>query len=110
METPNSSTEELTTSSTAKLMQDLRAVVSDTEDLLKATAGDLSEQAARARARTEESLRNLRERMLKAERDMMVRARAAARATDQYVHENPWPAVGVAAGIGFVLGLLVSRR
>lgn len=110
METPNSSTEELTTSSTAKLMQDLRAVVSDTEDLLKATAGDLSEQAARARARTEESLRNLRERMLKAERDLMVRARAAARATDQYVHEKPWPAVGVAAGIGFVLGILVSRR
>lgn len=98
------------TTSTDQLMRDMRNVVSDTEDLLKATAGDVSEQAASARARAEESLRSARARIAEVQQDLVARARAAAQATDQYVHENPWPAVGAAAGIGFVIGLLISRR
>lgn len=93
-----------------QLMQDLRNVVSDTEELLKATAGDVSAQAKGARERAEASLRTARTRMSEAQRDLTVRARAAAQATDHYVHENPWPAVGAAAGLGFVIGLLISRR
>lgn len=99
-----------TQTSTDQLMRDLRAVVSDTEELLKATASDVSEQAANARARAEESLRNARARISEAQQDFVARAQAAAQATDQYVHDNPWPAVGAAAGLGFVIGLLVSRR
>jgi ElaB/YqjD/DUF883 family membrane-anchored ribosome-binding protein len=41
---------------------------------------------------------------------MMARARAAAQATNGYVHENPWPSIGVAAGLAFVAGMLVARR
>ena len=41
---------------------------------------------------------------------MVERAKAAANATNGYVHENPWPSIGVAAGIAFVAGLLVGRR
>ena len=95
---------------TDQLMQDLRAVVTDTEELLKATAGDASAQAVKARARAEESLRMARARMSEMQHDVMARARASAKAADEYVHENPWPAVGAAAGVGFVIGLLVSRR
>jgi Mg/Co/Ni transporter MgtE len=36
--------------------------------------------------------------------------RDAARATDAYIHKNPWQAIGVAAGIGLVVGLLTGRR
>jgi ElaB/YqjD/DUF883 family membrane-anchored ribosome-binding protein len=38
------------------------------------------------------------------------KAKVAAKATDDYVHENPWKSIGIAAGVGFLLGMLVSRR
>jgi len=41
---------------------------------------------------------------------MVSRTREAAETTDQYVHENPWKVVGIAAGLGFVLGLLMAPR
>ncbi len=44
------------------------------------------------------------------EQQMMQRAKAAANATNGYVHENPWPSIGVAAGVAFVAGLLIGRR
>jgi ElaB/YqjD/DUF883 family membrane-anchored ribosome-binding protein len=102
MEMPNVGTD--------RLMQDVRAVVSDTEDLLQATAGDVSDQAVKARARTQESLRVARARMTEMQHELMARARASAKAADEYVHENPWPAVGAAAGVAFVIGLLIGRR
>lgn len=101
---------ESTNVSTERLMADLQAVVRDTEDLLKATAGDASERAAKARAHAEESLRKARARMNEMEQHLATRAREAAQKTNEYVHENPWPSVGVAAGIGFVVGLLIGRR
>jgi ElaB/YqjD/DUF883 family membrane-anchored ribosome-binding protein len=93
-----------------KLMQDLKAVVSDTEELMKATAGDASERVAKARARAEASLRHARGRLVEIEQDLAARARAAAQATNVYVHENPWPSIGAAAAVGFVAGLLIGRR
>jgi ElaB/YqjD/DUF883 family membrane-anchored ribosome-binding protein len=41
---------------------------------------------------------------------LLVKTKEAARATDAYVHENPWRAVGVAAGFGLLIGLLSGRR
>jgi ElaB/YqjD/DUF883 family membrane-anchored ribosome-binding protein len=93
-----------------QIVQDLKAVVSDAEALVHATAGDVSERAVKARARAEESLRHARTRIIEMEQQMMERAKAAAHATNGYVHENPWPSIGVAAGIAFVAGLLVARR
>jgi ElaB/YqjD/DUF883 family membrane-anchored ribosome-binding protein len=93
-----------------KLMQDLKAVVRDTEQLMKATAGDASESVSTARARAAESLHQAKERLIEIEQDLAARARAAAQATNAYVHENPWPSIGVAAGAGFVVGLLIGRR
>jgi ElaB/YqjD/DUF883 family membrane-anchored ribosome-binding protein len=85
--------------STDKLMHDLRAVVGDTEELLKATAGQTGERVEKVRARVEESLRSAR-----------VRMEDAGRAVDQQVHEHAWTAVGVAAGVGLVLGIVLGRR
>jgi ElaB/YqjD/DUF883 family membrane-anchored ribosome-binding protein len=96
--------------STEKLMQDLHAVVRDTENLLQATAGDASERAAKARAHAEESLRKARLRMHEMEQHLIERTREAAQRTNVYVHENPWPSIGVAAGIGVLVGILLGRR
>lgn len=95
---------------TDKLMGDLRVVVADADALLKATAGQAGEKISAARVRVEESLGVARARMAQAGADVAARARASAQVTDEYVHENPWASVGVAAGVGFFIGYLIGRR
>jgi ElaB/YqjD/DUF883 family membrane-anchored ribosome-binding protein len=93
-----------------KLVQDMRLVISDAEDLLRATASQAGERIAVARERIQESLQQAKVKLAEAETMVSERARQAARYTDDYVHENPWSAIGVAAGIGLLLGILMSRR
>jgi ElaB/YqjD/DUF883 family membrane-anchored ribosome-binding protein len=93
-----------------KLVADLKVLVGDTEELLKATAGQAGEKIAVARERIQASLAVYKDKLIDAEAALREKTKQAARATDEYVHEHPWQAVGVAAGIGFLLGLLVSRR
>jgi ElaB/YqjD/DUF883 family membrane-anchored ribosome-binding protein len=93
-----------------KLAADLKVVIADAEELLRATAGQVGEKAAVARERIQESLRAAKIKLTEAEEVMVDRAKAAARVTDDYVHEYPWSAVGIAAAVGLVLGMLISRR
>ena len=93
-----------------KLAADLRAVIADTEELIKATAGQAGEKISAARARAEETLRGAKARMAELGEAGAEKARAAAKATDTYVHDNPWQAVGVAAGVGFLVGWLLGRK
>lgn len=93
-----------------KLVSDLKVVISDAEELLHATANQAGEKIAEIRVKAEENLRNAKIRLARAEEAMLERTKAAARATDDYVRANPWRAVGIAAGAGFIVGLLVGRR
>jgi ElaB/YqjD/DUF883 family membrane-anchored ribosome-binding protein len=93
-----------------KLAADLKAVIADTQELLNATAGQAGEKIHAARARAEESLRSAKARLGELGEAGAEKARAAAKATDTYVHENPWQAVGVAAGVGFLIGMLLGRK
>lgn len=92
-----------------KLMQDLQLVVSDAEELLRATAGQAGEKVTAARERIQESLSSAKVRLVDAQDAMLEKTKQAAHATDEYVHENPWRAVGIAAGVGLVVGMLISR-
>lgn len=93
-----------------KLQEDLRTVVADAEELLKATASQTGERIMAARAKVEESLKAAKARLAEAQAAVAARTRAAAKATDDYVRANPWKAVGIAAAVGFVLGILATRR
>jgi ElaB/YqjD/DUF883 family membrane-anchored ribosome-binding protein len=93
-----------------KLIEDLKVVAQDVEELLKATANQTGEKIAIARARAEESLRSAQSRLVDASEEVSARARAAADATDDFVHDNPWQAIGIAAGVAFLLGCLIARR
>lgn len=93
-----------------KLMADLRIVVADAEELLKATANQTGERITAARARAEESLKSAKARLAEMQDAAVANAKVAAKATDDYVHENPWRAVGIAAVAGLLLGALISRR
>ena len=92
-----------------KLMQDLRMVVADAEELLRATASQAGEKVAAARERITGHLAAAKERLEDAEALMIEKTKAAAHATDEYVHDHPWNAVGIAAGVGFLIGVLISR-
>lgn len=92
-----------------KLMQDLRVVVADAEELLRATAGQAGEKVSAARERIQENLAAAKERLAAAQQQVVAKTKAAAKATDEYVHENPWKAVGIAAGAGLIIGMLISR-
>lgn len=93
-----------------RLIKDFKTVISDTEELLKATASQTGERVAAARTRMQETLETSRERLEELQGDLSARAKAAAQATDQLMHDNPWRAAGIAAAVGFLLGLLVHRR
>jgi ElaB/YqjD/DUF883 family membrane-anchored ribosome-binding protein len=93
-----------------KLVQDMKVVIADAEDLLRATANQAGEKIAVARERIQDSLHQAKVKLAEAEAMVTERAKQAARYTDEYVHENPWRAIGVAAGIGLLLGLMISRR
>jgi len=93
-----------------KLIEDLRVVAGDVEELLRATATQTGERVAQARQRAEESLRNARARVEELGGEMKARVGDTAHATDRYVHENPWQAIAVGAGIAFLLGYLFGRR
>lgn len=93
-----------------KLAADLRVVIADAEDLLKATAAQQGEKINAVRTRVEASLDAARSWVVEIEQAAEEKAKEAAKATDVYVHENPWQAIAIAAGIGFVFGALARRR
>lgn len=101
---------ELSQVSKEKLVADFKVVVADTEELLRATAGQAGEKVAEMRAKAQDHLATAKIKLAEAEAAIVDRAKQAGQAADDYVHDNPWGAVGVAAGVGFLIGLLIGRR
>ncbi len=93
-----------------QLIADFKVVMADAEALIKATAHQGGEAFATLRTKAEDSLAEAKVKMANAQDALVEKSRVAAKATDEYVHENPWRAVGVAAGVGLVIGLLIGRR
>jgi ElaB/YqjD/DUF883 family membrane-anchored ribosome-binding protein len=101
---------EITMAQRDKLMNDLKVVVSDAEELLKLTAGDVSEGTASLRARLQERLSQSKHTLLDLQATATEKVKAAGHVADDYVHENPWRSVAIGAGVGMIVGLLMSRR
>lgn len=93
-----------------QILSDVKGVISNAEDLLKEAATASGEQAQELREKALVALRRAREGLVDAQHAVVDSGRAAARVTDDFVHEHPWRAVGLAAAAGFFLGLLVNRR
>jgi ElaB/YqjD/DUF883 family membrane-anchored ribosome-binding protein len=93
-----------------KLIADIKLVIADTEELLRATAGQAGDKIAEIRARTQDRLASAKIKLAEAEAAVVDKAKQVGRVADDYVHDNPWRSVGVAAGFGFIVGLLIGRR
>jgi ElaB/YqjD/DUF883 family membrane-anchored ribosome-binding protein len=88
---------------TEKLATDVKVLTGDIEELIKATAAQSGEKLAAARRRVQTAIADAGD-------AAVIRGKEAAEATDRYIHDNPWTAVGVSAAIGILLGLLIGRR
>lgn len=93
-----------------KLMSDLRVVIADAEEVLRMTADQVGEGAADIRSRVQLRLNQAKVDLVHLQEAAVAKAKAAGHATDEFVHENPWKSIGIAAGIGLVVGLLIGRR
>ncbi len=93
-----------------KLMADLRVVISDAEELLRLGAEQTGASAVEWRTRVQERITDARHKLAELQDSAVARAKAAGHAADDYVHEHPWKAIGAAAGIGLIVGLLIGRR
>lgn len=101
---------DLTMAQKDKLMGDLRLVITDAEELLRMTADQAGESAADIRSRVQAKLNQAKMDLLNLQEVAVAKAKAAGHATDEFVHENPWKSIGIAAGVGLVVGLLIGRR
>jgi ElaB/YqjD/DUF883 family membrane-anchored ribosome-binding protein len=93
-----------------KIIDDFGAVLSEAEELLKRAGTETGDRARDLRSQVESKLLAAKLRLQELEGQALDQAKNAARYTDEYVHDNPWAAIGVAAAVGFVVGLLMNRR
>ncbi|HEY5366892.1 MAG TPA: DUF883 family protein [Casimicrobiaceae bacterium] len=93
-----------------QMVDDFATVLTEAEDMLKKASNETGDRARDLRAQVEAKLLAAKLRLQEMQGDAVDRARDAARATDDYVHDNPWQAVGVGAAVGFVVGMLMTRR
>lgn len=97
-----------------QLIEEFNVVVAETAQLLKSVANAGGEKAGAVRASVEQNLAIAKDRLRNLQQAATEKTRAAAQATDEYVHEHPWQAIGIAAGlnvvIGVVIGLMLNRR
>ena len=93
-----------------RLVDDFATVLAEAEDMLKRAATETGDKARDLRSQVETKLLRAKLRLQELEADALDKTKAAARATDDYVHDNPWQAIGVAAAIGLLVGLVLSRR
>jgi ElaB/YqjD/DUF883 family membrane-anchored ribosome-binding protein len=88
-----------------KLVEDVKVLSKDVQELLKATASVVGDKAAEARVRVQDSLKSAQDKLSVVHENVKAKGQEAFNATDTYVRDNPWNAVGIAAGIGFILGI-----
>ncbi|MDO6385664.1 MULTISPECIES: DUF883 family protein [Uliginosibacterium] len=96
------------TSST--LLDESQEILHKTEKLIADAAHATGKEAEALQARIIAGLRDAKERLGVAEQIALDKAKAAAQATDAYVHDNPWKAIGIGAAVGVVVGMLIARR
>ena len=93
-----------------KLIEDFHSVIADTEELMKSVSSDSEGKAGALREKIGQNLNLAKEYLQDFEGTVVDKSKVAARITDEYVHENAWRTIGIAVGIGLIIGLLIRDR
>jgi ElaB/YqjD/DUF883 family membrane-anchored ribosome-binding protein len=91
-------------------VQDFSDALDDANTLLRRAAAETGERASDLRSQVAAKLLSAKFKLQDLQDDVVDRAKAAARVTDDFVRDNPWQALGAAAAFGFLVGVLISRR
>ncbi len=97
-------------SETSHLLDESKVILQETEKLLADANLAVGKEAEALYAKAAASLRQAKDKLVTVEKVAVEKTRQAAKATDAYVHDHPWQAVGVAAAVGVLVGMLISRR
>ena len=103
-------TTEAATVSSDQLIGEFKALMADAEALIQATEGHADGAIGSIRSKALETITGAKESLSGIEGQLADKAKAAAASADDFVHRNPWEAVGVAAGLGLLIGLFIRRR
>lgn len=95
---------------TSELLDESQSILERTEKLMEQAVTATGKEAEALRERIVAGLREAKVRLSQAEEITVTKAKAAAKATDEYVHENPWKAIGIGSAVGVVIGMLIARR
>lgn len=93
-----------------QLVSDLKSVISDAEAWLRNGSQLTGDELRAAKAKFERTLTSAKSGLIELEESVVERTKEAARATDEYVKENPWKSVGLGAAVGVVIGMLIARK
>jgi ElaB/YqjD/DUF883 family membrane-anchored ribosome-binding protein len=93
-----------------RLAADVNAVLLDAEELLRQAGHATGDEAKELRGRAQAAIGRAKESLVQMEQRAVAQTKAAAAAADTWVHEHPWTALGVAAGLAFLAGLAVNRK
>jgi ElaB/YqjD/DUF883 family membrane-anchored ribosome-binding protein len=85
-------------------------LVDDAQALLAATTDIAEEKVVAARKRLSAAIKNGRETLDDLKERAIAGARAGAKATDETIREHPYESIGIALGVGVLLGLFLGRR
>jgi ElaB/YqjD/DUF883 family membrane-anchored ribosome-binding protein len=99
-----------TRESKEKLIENFHSVINNTEELMRSVSSESGGKAQALRAKIEQNLKHAKEYLQDMEESVVDKSKVAARITDDYVHENAWRTVGLAIGLGVVIGLLMRNR
>ncbi|ASL43141.1 hypothetical protein bAD24_I06610 [Burkholderia sp. AD24] len=92
-----------------KIVEDLRVLLKDSEEILRLAANVPGEGVDALRDKLGAHVETLQSALGDAQQDAQRRYRTATVNTERYVRRNPWRSIGIAAGVGFVLGVLTAR-
>jgi ElaB/YqjD/DUF883 family membrane-anchored ribosome-binding protein len=92
-----------TTQATQRLTGDLKAVAQDAQNLVRVTAGHAGEKASELGSNLLESAKRTAE-------QIQNKTVLAAKATDRRVRQHPYQSVGIAFGVGVLIGVLIARN
>jgi ElaB/YqjD/DUF883 family membrane-anchored ribosome-binding protein len=93
-----------------QLIGEFKALMADAEALIQATEDHPGAAISSIRNKALETLAGAKESLSGVEGKLLDKAKVAAEGADDFVHRKPWEAVGVAAGLGLLIGLLIGRR
>ena len=93
-----------------QLLNDLKSVIQDAEQWLRAGSQMTGDELQAAKAKFERTLWTAKAEVIRIEELVVERTKEAAKATDEFVHDNPWKAIGIAAAVGIAAGVIISRR